>query len=457
MAETKSSEMPRRSGRIDMTEGSIWKSLILFSLPLILGNLLQQLYNTADSVIVGMYVGNNGFAAVSASTFIIGFMIAFSMGVAAGAGVVISHFIGAGDADRVRKAVHTALTFSGLLGLVLSLAGVLLSRKIMLWMDVPPEMLEEAVVYFQLYSAGLVFSIIYNMAAGILNATGDSKRPLLYLAVASVVNIALDFALIAGLKTGVSGAAVATDVSQLLSCVLILRFLMRSSGPCRVRLRSLGMNRAILAGVIGVGLPTGVQNMMISLSNMFVQTSVNRFGVDAVAGYGAYMKIDGFNILPMLSLGLAMMTFAGQNYGAGKIDRIRDGMRVTLILTFGYSILTTGLILTFAAPLIRLFTPEKAAIAYGVLMARNLAPVYLVQGVIQVLGGAVRGVGKAVPPMLILLFAFCVCRIVWLTFFAPSFHHIESVFGVYPASIIFGMILTVVYVWKWDWLKEKSL
>ncbi len=439
-----------------MTEGCIWKSIVLFSIPLILGNLLQQLYNTADSVIVGMYAGGNAFAAVSSSTFLISFMIAFSMGVSAGAGVVVSQFLGAGSKAGVDAAVHTALAFSLILGSILTMAGVLLGRDIMNLMEVPSVVMEDSVSYFRLYSAGLLFSIIYNMAAGILNAAGDSRHPLLFLAVASVVNILLDLLLVACLKMGVAGAAVATDFSQMVSCVLILGFLMRSGGDCRFRLRKLRIEKEMLIRIVRIGLPTGIQNMLISLSNVFVQTGVNRFGVAAVAGYGAYMRIDGFNILPVMSLSLAMTTFAGQNCGAGKISRVKKGLRITLVLALLYTIPAAVLILVFAAPLIRIFTQESAAIACGVLVTWNIGPVYFMQGIIHVLAGAVRGTGKAVPPMVILLFTFCACRIAWLHWGASALGTLEGVLLVYPASITLGMILMILYVRKADWLRKSG-
>ena len=282
-----------------MTEGSIWKSILLFSVPLILGNLLQQLYNTADSIIVGNFVGSNALAAVGSSGSPIFLLIGFSQGIAVGAGVVVAQYLGAKDREDAQRAVHTALALAVLLGLILTIGGIFVSRALLTAMDTPAEVLEDAVTYMQIYFGGVLFSVVYNMAAGILNAAGNSQRSLLYLGIASGTNILLDLVLIAGLRMGVAGAAIATDISQLVSCVLALRFLMQVQDDYRVTAREIRVHGKMAVRIIKVGLPTGIQNMVISLSNILVQASVNGYGAAAMAGFAAYMKVDGFNILPI--------------------------------------------------------------------------------------------------------------------------------------------------------------
>ena len=266
-----------------MTEGSIFKSILFFSVPLILGNLLQQMYNAVDSIIVGNDVGRDALAAVGSSTSLIYLLIAFSQGAAVGAGVVVSQHLGAKDKKGVHAAVHTALAIAVILGLLLTVGGILFSRPLLVWMNTPTEILQESVTYLQIYSGGMVFNVVYNMAAGIMNAAGNSKRSLRYLAVASIVNVVLDLLLIAGFKMGVTGAAIATNISQVVSCVLAMLFLMGVPEQYRVNWKEIKIQKRVALRIIQIGLPTGFQNMVISLSNMLVQSSVNAFGAAAMA------------------------------------------------------------------------------------------------------------------------------------------------------------------------------
>ena len=435
-----------------MTEGSIWKSILLFSVPLILGNLLQQLYNTADSIIVGNFVGSNALAAVGSSGSPIFLLIGFSQGIAVGAGVVVSQFLGAKDKQGAHVSVHTSLALATILGIILTVGGIAISRTLLTAMNTPAEVLEDAVTYMQLYFGGVLFSVVYNMAAGILNAAGNSRRSLLYLGVASVTNIILDLVLIAGLKMGVAGAAIATDVSQLLSCVLSLRFLMRVDDDYRVTAKEIRVNKSMAGKIIRVGLPTGIQNMVISLSNILVQAGVNSYGAAAMAGFAAYMKVDGFNILPIMSFSMAATTFVGQNFGAGKLDRVKKGMWVTVIMSFLYTILTGVLLLAFQSPIMHLFTSEEAVVAYGCQAMHYFCPFYWLLGILHGLAGTVRGTGKSVPPMVVLLVSLCLFRIVWIQFFLSSFAGIEGIFILYPVSWGLGAVLMILYTWKGKWL-----
>ena len=436
-----------------MTEGSIWKSILLFSVPLILGNLLQQLYNTADSIIVGNFVGSNALAAVGSSGSPIFLLIGFSQGIAVGAGVVVAQYLGAKDREDAQRAVHTALALAVLLGLILTIGGILVSRALLTAMDTPAEVLEDAVTYIQIYFGGVLFSVVYNMAAGILNAAGNSQRSLLYLGIASGTNILLDLVLIAGLRMGVAGAAIATDISQLVSCVLALRFLMQVQDDYRVTAREIRVHGKMAVRIIKVGLPTGIQNMVISLSNVLVQVSVNGYGAAAMAGFAAYMKVDGFNILPVLSFSMAATTFVGQNFGAGKIDRVKKGTFVTLGMCIVYTILTGILLLVFQDSIMHLFTGDETVIAYGKICMLYFCPFYWMLGILQGLAGTVRGTGKSVPPMVVLLISLCLFRIVWIQFALPLFAGIEGVLLVYPVSWAVGAVLMVLYAWKGKWMQ----
>ncbi len=439
-----------------MTEGTIWKKILVFAVPLIIGNLLQQMYSTIDSIIVGHYVGKSALAAVGSSTSIINLLIAFSQGASVGAGVVISQYMGARDKKSVHSAVHTAAAVAVLLGLFLTLAGVLMSGQLLVWMQTPDDVINDSTLYLRVYSAGLVFNVVYNMATGIMNAAGNSKRPLIYLGAASVTNIVLDMLFIAVGGMGVEGAAIATDVSQAVSCVLAMIYLFRVDADYRISPKDMHINGHMLSKIIKIGLPTGIQSMVISLSNIIIQSSVNSFGSTQMAGFGAYMKVDGFNILPVLSISMAVTTFVGQNYGAGRIDRVKKGAAVTVVMGLIYTALTGILLLTFSEPIMRLFTDDTDIIAAGELAMKYFCPYYMLLSILNVLAGTVRGAGKSVPPMVILLFAMCVFRVLWIKLVLPHYNTIDVVYMVYPVSWVIGAALMALYTWKGKWLPVKS-
>lgn len=435
-----------------MTEGSVVKNILFFSVPLILGNLLQQLYNTVDSIIVGNYVVSNALAAIGSSTSLVYLLIAFSHGVSVGAGVVISQRLGQKNKEGVQISVHTALALAGILGIILTVGGILFSKVILLWMNTPEEVLMDAVTYLRLYSAGMVFNVIYNMAAGILNAAGNSRRSLGYLAIASVTNLILDLVFIVGMKMGIAGAAIATNIGQMISCVLAIWFLVRAQTDYKVYLNKIKIHKSTAGLIIKIGLPTGFQNMVISLSNILVQSSVNSFGANAMAGFGAYMKVDGFNVLPVTSFGMAATTFVGQNFGAGKTERVKKGMWMTLGIGILYTITTGVLLLTFSETIMHLFSNDPAVIAYGRQAMRFFCPFYWVLSILHALSGTVRGTGKSMPPMIVLLISLCLFRVLWVQFVMPNIASIEGIFMLYPISWTIGSGLMILYTWKGQWL-----
>ena len=437
-----------------MTEGNIWKLLIIFSIPLILGNLLQQMYNTADSIIVGNFVGSNGLAAVGSGTALINLIIAFSQGAAVGAGVIVSQNLGARDKQKTKLAVHTAMCIAIILGVILSAIGVIFSRDLLVWMKTPKSVLKDSVLYLQIYCGGLILNVIYNMATGILNAAGNSKRPLIYLAIASVTNIILDLVFIKALKWGVKGAAIATDISQALSCVLAVGYLLRVNSDYKLIVKELKIHGNTAKQIIRVGLPTAIQNMVISFSNVLVQSSVNSYGATAMAGYAAYLKIDGFNILPVLSISMAVTTFTGQNVGAKKPDRIKKGMWNALIMGVVYTVIIGVVILLTSHTVLGLFTKDNEVITYGQLAMKYFCPFYFLLGILNILAGTVRGAGKGVPPMLILLFSMCIFRILWIKIALPFYSTIDGVFILYPISWFVGMVLMIIYTKFGKWLPK---
>lgn len=439
-----------------MTEGSIWKKLLMYSIPLILGNLFQQLYNTVDSIIVGNYIGSEALAAVGSSGSIINLLIGFCVGASAGAGVVIAQFFGAQDKEGVRKAVHTTLAIAIAAGVVMTVVGILLVPFLLRAMGTPEEVFGQAVTYLQVYFGGIFFSVIYNMSAGILNAVGNSSRSLIYLMIAAVSNIFLDLLLVVVLKMGIVGAALATDISQLLSCIFILLFLTRSQEIYRVRLREIRFYERMSSKIIKIGLPTGIQHVVISFSNVLVQSSVNSFGAAAMAGFAAYIKIDGFNILPVMSFSTAATTFTGQNIGAGKYDRVKRGMYVSLAMGIIYTIATGILLLIFAPQVIGVFTDNQEVVTYGVYIMKFFCPFYWSLAILHVLSGTIRGTGHTLEPMLVILFSLCVFRVIWITAALSIAHQFSYVMVVYPLSWMVGMILILLYAWKGRWMPKKT-
>ena len=439
-----------------MTEGSIVKSLLLFALPLIFGNLLQQLYNTADSIIVGNFVGANALAAVGSSGSPIYLLIGFSQGLAVGAGVVVSQFLGAKDHREAQEAVHTSLAIAVIMGLLLTVGGIACGLALRVALNTPAEVLGDAVTYIRIYFGGVLFSVVYNMTAGILNAAGTSRRSLIYLAWASVTNIVLDLVFIVIFRMGVAGAAIATDISQLVSCVLSLRFLIKSTDDCRVIPREIRLHKKMAARIIRVVLPTGIQNMVISFSNVLVQASVNSYGAAAMAGFAAYMKIDGFNILPVSSISMAATTFVGQNYGAGRLDRVKKGTWVTLAVGVVYTLITGTLLLLGQNAILHLFTQDEAVVTFGAAAMHWFCPFYFLLSILHGLAGAVRGTGASVPPMVVLLVSLCLFRIVWIQWVLPLFSGIEGVFILYPVSWALGAGLMILYAWKGKWMEYHA-
>lgn len=435
-----------------MTEGSIWKKILFFSIPLILGNLFQQLYNTVDSIIVGNYIGSEALAAVGSSGSHINLLIGFCIGASAGAGVVIAQFYGAQDREGVRKAVHTTIAIAIAAGAVLTVVGIVATPILLKAMGTPQEVFDQASIYLKVYFGGILFSVVYNMSAGILNAVGNSKRSLVYLMIAATSNIFLDLLFVVVLKMGIVGAAIATDISQLLSCIFIILFLVRSEDVYRVKLKDIRCYDNLLGKILKIGLPTGVQNIVISLSNVIVQSSVNSFGAVAMAGFAAYIKVDGFNILPVLSFSMAATTFVGQNVGAGRLDRVKKGMYVSVAMGIIYTVCTGILLLAFAPQVIGVFTQNGKVVEYGVYIMKFFCPFYWMLGILHILAGTIRGTGKTMQAMVVFLFSLCIFRVLWIWGAMSVSHKIGGVMLGYPLSWLVGLVMILIYVWKGNWM-----
>ena len=421
-----------------MTEGVIWKEILFFAIPLILGNLFQQLYNTVDSIIVGNYVGSNALAAVGSSGAIINLLIGFCIGASTGAGVVISQFYGAKNTEGVRKAVHTTMAIALVAGVLLTVIGITMTPSMLRLMGTPDKVFEQSVIYLQVYFGGSLFSVVYNMSAGVLNAVGNSRHSLVYLMIAAISNIFLDLIMVVGLKLGIVGAALATDISQLISCIFIWGFLIRSEDVYKLKIKEIRCYDHLLSKIIRIGIPTGIQNIVISLSNLIVQTSVNSFGATVMAGFAAYIKIDGFNILPVLSI--------------RKPDIVRKGMYISTVMGAGYSVLTGIMLLIFAPQVIGVFTTNQKVVEYGVYIMRYFCPFYWMLGILHVLGGTIRGTGKTMQAMVVFLVSLCGFRVIWIAGTMAWTRSLGHVMMCYPTSWLLGMLLMLLYVRKGKWM-----
>lgn len=440
----------------NLTQGPIAKELLLFTLPLILGNLFQQLYNAADTVIVGRFVGDTALAAVGSSGALINLLISLFMGVGIGAGVVIARYCGAGDTDAMSKTIHTTVMAGVVSGVALSLLGVLLTPTLLRWMDTPESVMAESVIYFRIYFAGILFTVLYNFGSSIFRALGDSKRPLYYLVFSSLVNIVLDLLFVAALNWGVAGAAWATVLSNALSVLLVYYRLATEDGPQRLCLRQLRCTKRYLVQVVQVGLPSGFQNAVVSLSNVVIQSGINGFGDLAMAGTAAYRKIDGFALMPSGSFSMALSTFVSQNLGAGQPERAKKGANVGLASTMIMAGIIGGLIFVFARPVISLFSQDEQVIQYGVDMARTIVPFYFLVAYSHGMAGVLRGAGLAKVPMFVMLFCWCVFRVIWIQVMGALVHDIRIVYVAYPITWTLSGIFFTIYYLKSNWAYRQN-
>lgn len=398
----------------DMTEGSIIKQVTLFALPLMLGNIFQMLYNTVDSIVVGNFVGKQALAAVGSTTMIVNMMVFFFNGFSTGAGVIIANLFGARNMEKLHKAIETTMAATFLLSVLFTLAGVAAVKPMLRFMATPEDVFGEATVYLQIYIGGISGLLVYNMGSGILRAVGDTMRPLFFLVLTSVVNIVLDLVFVVLLHSGIEGVAWATIISQFISAALTLLLLTRSKDIYRLTWVDLKIDRSILGEIFAVGLPAGIQSIITAFSNVFVQSYINFFGSGCMAGWSCYNKLDQFVMLPMQSMAMAATTFVSQNIGAGREHRADKGTVITVSMSVGVTAVIVALLCLFAAPAVRLFSPDKSVIEYGVLFIRANCFFLLFNCVNHVLAGALRGRGDSKGPMIIMLLAFVGIRQVYL-------------------------------------------
>lgn len=435
-----------------MTSGTIWKRMVFFAFPLFLGNLFQQLYNTVDSLIVGNFLGSSALAAVSSSGSLIFMLIGFLSGTAGGAGVVIARLYGAGDEAAVQRAVHTTAAFGLVAGTLMTVLGMLLSPQILRWMGTPDSVLPQSTSYLTIYFSGSLWFVMYNILVGILQAVGDSRHPLYYLIVSSVVNLVLDVTFIRFFHTDVGGAALATVISQAISALLCLLHLLRSRECYRLNLRKLCLDPLYLRQIIQIGLPSGVQNSIIAFANVLVQSNVNAFGEMAMAGYGAYSKVEGFGFLPINSFTMALTTFVGQNLGAREYERTRKGVRFGVLAAVSMAEAIGVLIFLLAPQLIAAFDATPEVVRFGTDKARTSVLFYFLLAYSHSIAAVLRGAGKSMIPMLVMMVCWCLIRVTFLMITVPLTHSIQMVYWVYPLTWSLSSLAFFWYYTHSNWL-----
>ena len=446
-----------KEARLDLTKGPIGRQIVQFTVPLLLGNIFQQFYNAADTVIVGRFVGKEALAAVGSSGSLINLLVSILMGIAVGAGVVVARYYGARQYQEMRDTIHTTIAFGLIAGVVMSVLGVLITPVILRWMQTPESVLDSSVLYFRIYFAGVLTTVMYNIGSGIYRALGDSKRPVYFLIIATLINVVLDLLFVAVFHMGIAGAAIATVISQAVSMVLVFYTMMREDTVYRVSWREIRIHRRFLRQIIAIGLPSGIQNGIVSLSNVVVQSNINSFGDVAMAGCGAYSKLDGFAILPASSFSLALSTFVSQNIGAEQYDRAKKGAAFGLVAAMAISELA-GVFIYFAAPqLVGFFNDDPEVIRYGVLMARNIVFAYALVAYSNAMAGVLRGAGLSRVPMFVMVGCWCVLRVIWIQIMVPLTQDIRMVFWSYPITWVVSVTILTIYFFKVDWLHKGRL
>lgn len=439
-----------------ITEGVIWKQLLAFFFPILLGTFFQQLYNTVDAIIVGNFVSTQALAAVGGATgTIINLLVGFFVGLSAGATVIISQYYGARRAKETMQAVHTSVAMGIAGGLIFMVLGMAVSPWALRMMGTPEDVMEYAVTYIEIYFGGMVFNLVYNMGSGILRAVGDSKRPLYFLILCTVLNLLLDLLFVPVFRWGVAGVGIATVVSQAISAVLIIVVLMRSNDVYKVYLKEIRLDLHILRNIIQIGLPAGLQSVMYNISNVLIQSTINTFGTNTVAAWTAYGKIDGLFWMIMGAFGTSITTFSGQNFGAQKYHRIRKSVRICTAMAMGTAFFMSTVLYFWGFYVYQLFTSDAEVIQIGVVVLHTMVPFYFTYVCIEILSGAMRGTGDSLVPMIITCLGICVLRVVWIAVAVPKWHFVETVVFSYPITWAITSVLFIIYYLQGGWLRKR--
>lgn len=439
-----------------MTTGSVKKNILKFAIPIFFGNLFQQLYNIVDTLVIGNAEGKTALAAIGSTGPLIFLLVGFFSGLFMGVGVTISRYFGAGDKKNIENSISTALSFGIIAGIVLTIIGTIFTPALLTLTKTPLNVIGEATVYVQTYFLGIIFLVLYNTASGIFQAVGDSKHPLYYLLISSITNVILDILFVVVFHMGIRGAAIATVISQALSVLLAFKRLLTVHDIYRINLKKLKIHTELLSQMLKVGLPAGLQNSIIALANVFVQTNINTFADSAMAGNGAYTKLEGFAFIPITSFCMSLTTFVSQNIGAKKFDRVKQGARFgiisSLLIAEGIGIL----FFLFTPGLVGLFSSDPEVIAIGVLRGQICALFYFLLSFSHSIAGILRGAGKATVPMFIMLICWCLIRVSYIQITMQIFHSIQAVFWAYPLTWFLSSCLFLLYYLKSNWNKCPS-
>lgn len=438
-----------------ITEGVIWQQLLLFFFPILFGTFFQQLYNTADAVIVGRFVGKEALAAVGGPTgTIINLLVGFFVGISSGATVIISQYYGAKKADMVDYAVHTAAAFSLICGGGITIVGFLAAPSILKLMGTPADIMNYSITYIRIFFLGSISNMIYNIGSSVLRAVGDSKRPLFFLIACCATNIALDLLFVVTFHMGVAGAALATILSQTVSALMVIAVLTRTSEMYRLILSRIRLDGRMLRRIIRIGLPSGLQSTMYGLSNLIIQSSINSLGTDTVAAWTAYSKIDVLFWMVLNAFGISITTFIGQNYGAGKLDRAKKGLGICLGMAAFSCVIISITYYTASPVLLRMFTTDSTVLARGVFITRFLVPAYITYVVIEIYSGALRGVSDTWLPMIVTLLGICFLRVAWILIAVPMRRDITTVIFSYPLTWTVTSCFFLIYLHKFSRLRR---
>lgn len=439
-----------------ITNGTIWKQLLIFFFPIVLGSLFQQIYGMADTIIVGRFVGKTALAAVGGSASrIVDLMVGFFVGLSSGASVILAQYYGAQDQKKVNMTIQTAISFCIVSGLFVSIAGIVLTKSLLQLLSTPVDTMNGAITYLTIYFLGTIFNLLYNMASALLRAMGDSKRPLYVLIMTCLSNIILDVVFVVVFQLGVAGVAIATILCQCISAIMVLYMLYRSE-QCQFDFHKIKISFDYLKRILRIGVPAAMESLTYSVTNSFIQIYINILGTTVIAAWTVAGKVDSFFWMFLNAFSIAITTFVAQNYGAGKIDRVRKSVKVCFIMTFLSSILIASLILIYVHPIYQLFTSDLDVMACGIHIEYYLMPTYLIFIIISILSGALRGVGKVLIPLLLSCGGVCLIRIVWLLIAFPQSSTLNTVMFSYPLSYVITALLYLFYYFK-TFPKEKEL
>ena len=446
---------PQKAAANPITEGVIWKQLLTFFFPIMIGTFFQQLYNTADAVIVGQYLGKTALAATGGtSSVLIHLLVMFFINLSSGASVVISQYYGARKEKELKDTLHTAIALALTGGLILSVIGVSCTPAVLRFLHSPEDVQPLAVIYLRVYFSGMITVLVYNIGSAILRAVGDSRRPLHFLVVACFINILLDLLFVAVFHFGIAGAAAATVIAQGISAVLVLRTLLTTQDIYKLTWKDIRFHPALLKRILFIGFPAGLQASMFNISNIIIQSTLNGFGTDIVAAWTAFNKLDAIFWMGSNAFGVSIMTFSGQNYGAGKFDRIRKSCRICLGMFASYSAVLSVLFALIGGYGLLLFTSDPSVLHYGRMIMMTMTPFYITYIFVETYSGAIRGTGNTLIPMLITCFGVCVLRVLWIFLYIPGHHTVRAVVSSYPITWAFTSLLFILYYFRGNWLKH---